>query len=287
MKHRTQCGMRNAECGMNPHRSALLRIPHSEFRILAGFLCAFTLLGAGEAAWAFGFGVEPAKVEVSVPAGKRRGQTLTVKNAKPDAPVHLTVYVRDVVFLPDGTHEFPPAGSTDWSCAGWVSFVPKELDIPANASQEVRVSVAVPEGATGGHYAMIFFETGPSYAEQGIGVNFRIGALVEAVVPGTERYDAKLRDLSFVPRNGAVAALFNNGNLLIRPSGLIKVFDGSGKKVRQVPFNPNTLGVLPKTLRTFSVEFEEPLPDGTYQLKAEVDYGARTIIVGERSFHVP
>ena len=244
------------------------------------------VLAATSAAWAFGFVVEPARVSVSVAAGKRRGQTLTVRNAKPDAAVHLTVYVRDVVFLPDGTHEFPPPASTDWSCANWVEVVPRELEIPANSSQDVRVSVTVPEGAAGGYYAMIFFETGPSYAEQSIGVNFRIGALVEAVVPGTEQYDAKLKDLAFKSPDGAVVALFNDGNLLIRPSGFVKVFDGAGKKVQQVQLNPNNLGILPKSLRTFSVKLEEPLPKGNYQLKAEVDYGARTLIVGERSFEV-
>ena len=251
---------------------------------LAGVAMAFA---AAPAVWAFGFSVDPARVHVAVAAGKRRGQTLTVRNAKPDASTHLTIYVRDVTFLPDGTHEFPPPASTEWSCANWVEVVPKELEIPAKSSKEVRVSVAVPEGATGGHYAMIFFETGPSYAEQGIGVNFRVGALVEAVIPGTERYAARLKDLAFKSPTGVLAALFNDGNLLIRPSGLIKVFDGSGKKIRQVQLNPHNLGILPKTLRTFSTELEEPLPKGNYQLKAEVDYGAQTLIVGERSFETP
>ena len=252
-----------------------------------GLAGVVVVLAAAPAAWAFGFSVDPARVQVSVAAGKRRGQMLTVRNEKPDASMHLTVYVQDVVFLPDGTHEFPPPASTEWSCANWVEVVPKELEIPAKSSKDVRVSVTVPEGVTGGHYAMIFFETGPSYTEQGIGVNFRVGALVEAVVPGTERYDAKLKAIAFKPPSGAVVDLFNDGNLLIRPAGLVKVFDPLGKKVRQVQLNPNNLGILPKTLRTFSVQLEEPLPKGNYQLKAEVDYGARTLIVGERSFEVP
>ncbi len=250
---------------------------------LAGVVMMFA---ATPASWAFGFSVDPAKMQVSVPAGKRRGQTLRVSNAKPDASVHLTVYIRDVIFLPDGTHEFPPPGSTDWSCANWVEFIPKELEIPAKSAQDVRVSVTVPEGATGGHYAMIFFETGPSYAANGIGVNFRVGALVEVVVPGTEQYNARLKDLVYVAPKGFQAAIFNDGNLLIRPAGFIKIFDASGKKIRQVHLNPNNLGVLPKTLRSFPTELEEPLPKGSYQVKAEVDYGARTLIVGERSFEV-
>ena len=267
-----------------PYPVAGLRPPASGLAML-GVLCL--LIGVPKIAWAFGFGVDPARVSISAAAGKRRGQTLTVKNAKLDAPVHLTVYIRDVSFLPDGTHEFPAPGSTDWSCASWIAVMPKELDIPANSSQEVRVSVAIPEGAAGGHYAMIFFETKPSYAEQGIGVNFRIGVLVEAIVPGTEHYGATLKDLAFAPPKNAVAALFNDSNLLIRPEGVVKVFDGAGKKIRQVPLNPNNLGILPKALRTFPIELGDRLPDGRYQLKVEVDYGAPTLIVGERAFQVP
>ena len=245
------------------------------------------ILGGAPAVWAFGFSVDPARVEVSVPAGKRRGQTLSVRNAKTDASVHLTVYVRDVIFLPDGTHEFPPPNTTDWSCANWVDVIPKELDIPAKSSQDVRVSIAVPEGATGGHYAMIFFESGPSYAEQGIGVNFRVGALVEAIVPGTQQYAASLKEFAATPPASFQAAIFNGGNVLIRPAGLLKIFDGSGKKIRQVPSNPNNLGVLPNTLRSFPIQLDEPLPAGSYEAKIEVDYGARTLLVGERSFDVP
>ena len=242
---------------------------------------------AVETAWAFGFSVEPSRIELVVPAGKRRGQTLVVKNDRSE-PMHLTTYVRDVAYLPDGTSDFPPEGSTDWSCARWVHVVPGELEIPAQSSQEVRVSVIAPPEASGGRYAMVFFETGPSYAQgDGIGVNFRIGALIQAVIPGTERYAASLKNVVFTPPGQIRTDVFNSGNLLVRPKGQIKIFEAGGKKVRHAPFNPTLVGVLPSTLRSFSSTLEEPLPSGSYRNKVEVDYGARNILVGERSFEVP
>ena len=263
------------------------------FRMCAVFLWQFcgsvvlAMVLGSQVAEAFGFSVEPSRVQVAVPAGKRRGQTLTVKNARKDSAIHLTVYVLDVVFLPDGTQEFPPSGSTDWSCAQWVQFTPAELNIPPNSTQEVRVSVTTPPEATGGHYAMLFFETGPSYDEQGIGVNFRVGALVEAVVPGTEQYDAALKALTMTPPATVEADLFNGGNVLIRPRGRVKIFEAGGRKIRDVVFNPNALSVLPKTLRRLTTTLQEPLPSGAYQVRVEIDYGARTLIVGERSAEVP
>jgi hypothetical protein len=257
----------------------------SSFQLLASSLLICLL--ASPNVWGFGFSVEPSRIEVVVPAGKRRGQTLIVKNDRSE-PMHLTTYVRDVVYLPDGTGDFPEEGSTDWSCARWVHVVPEELEIPAKSSQEVRVSVIAPPDASGGRYAMLFFETGPSYAqEDGIGVNFRIGALIQAVIPGTERYAASMKNVIVTPPSEIRTELFNDGNLLIRPRGQIKLFEAGGKKVRQVPFNPNLVGVLPSTLRTFSSTLEEPLPPGAYRVRVEVDYGARDILVGERSFDVP
>ena len=231
-------------------------------------------------AWAFGFNVEPARIEVSVPPGQRRGKRVEVTNSS-ENPVHLTLYVRDVVTLPDGSTDYPPAGSTEWSCANWIQFVPAELDLVPGQTKDVRVSLTVPPEASGGHYAILFFESGPSYKEQGIGVNFRIGALVDAAVPNTQRYQAKLAELSFVPPNQIKLVVLNEGNFLIRPKGKIKVLNAKGAKVAQLDLNPDRVGVLPKTLRAIPHTLEKALVPGSYRVKAEVDYGARSLVVGE------
>jgi len=250
-------------------------------------LAAALLCRDPHAAWAFGFSVEPARVQVSVPAGKRRGQTLTVRNARPDAAVHLAIYVRDIIHLPDGTHEYPPAGSTEWSCANWIRVAPSELEIPAGKSRDVRVSVTAPPDATGGRYAVVFFEASPSYAEEGISVNFRVGAIVEAVIRGTERVATTLRDVAFVEPPAVRVDLFNEGNVLVRPKGVIRVFGADGRKIRQLAFNPSMVGLLPRTLRSLSTPFDEPLPPGSYRVRVEVDYGSSTLLVGEHAFAVP
>ena len=249
--------------------------------IRTGLCIAVACLVAAGPAWSFGFSVQPARVAVSVPAGKRRGKTLTVKNARPSEAVHLTIYVRDVRYATDGSNEFVDPGTTPWSCAGWVQVSPSELDIPANATRDVRVSVTAPPDATGGHYAVVFFETSPSYDEGGIGVNFRIGAVVEAVVPGTQRHDMRITNAAFQPPDTVAVTLFNEGNLLIRPKGALKIFDAAGRKVHQQHFNRPAVGVLPKTERQLIQKIEAPLAPGRYRVSAEVDYGARTLIVGE------
>ena len=235
----------------------------------------------------FTFSVEPSRVELSIPAGKRRGKSLTVDNAKSSDPVHLKIYVQDVTYLPDGTNDFLPPGSTAWSCANWLEIGPMELDIPARKSAEVRLSALAPEGAQGGHYAIVFFETSPSYAEPGgIGMNFRIGALVEIVVPGTEQRRASLTNLSVAPGGIILADLRNDGNVLVRPKGKLKFLDASGARVFQTDFNPNRIGVLPNSTRQFETKLERHLSPGTYRLRAEIDYGTKELLIGEMDLTV-
>ena len=61
----------------------------------------------------FSFSVEPARIELSVPAGKQRGKSVTINNSRSDAPVHIKVYAQDIVFLPDGTNNFQSPGTTE------------------------------------------------------------------------------------------------------------------------------------------------------------------------------
>ncbi len=84
----------------------------------------------------------------------------------------------------------------------------------------------------------MFFETTPSYTEEGIGVTFRVGALVEAVIRGTEQSDASMKALSFTAPASFQADIFNSGNVLVRPKGSVKVLNDRGKKSRQIEFNP-------------------------------------------------
>ncbi|MBI3322034.1 MAG: hypothetical protein HYZ91_07200 [Candidatus Omnitrophica bacterium] len=256
-------------------------------RVVVVLVALIGCVGVVQEAGAFSFSVEPSRVELAIPAGKSRGKTIRVNNSRTDKPLHLKLYIQDVMFLPDGTSDFPPPGSTAWSCANWIKVIPEELDIAPGSSQEVRISATVPAGAQGGYYAMVFFETGPSYAEEGLGVSFRIGALTQVTVPNTEVYQAKLADLSIADPAQISADLFNEGNVLIRPKGKAKVFDAQGKRVAQIEFNPDRLGVLPKTLRKFQVGLGSSLPSGSYRVKLEIDYGAPYLLVGERAFQVP
>lgn len=248
-------------------------------------LCLASCFVINQAAYAFS--IDPARIELSIPAGRQKGAMVTVDNSRSEEPLHIKVYLQDIMYLPSGDYDFPQAASTSWSCANWIKVTPEEIDIPPKKKSDVRISVAVPADAKGGYYAMAFFESSPSHTAEGLGINFRIGALVDITVTNTESKKAELTDITFIKPKKIEVDIFNQGNILIRPRGKIKILDGQGKKrIKQLDFNPQNLSILPNTLRKFYLELDEPLSFGTYRLKAEIDYGTKYLLVGELPFDV-
>ncbi len=249
------------------------------------FIIGLTLLFALSLE-AFAFTIEPSRIEMSVSPGQRRGKTILINNTKSDTPLHIKVYAQDVIYLPDGSNEFVPPGSTQWSCADWIDIQPTELDVAAGEIAKVRISVSVPSDVQGGYYGIIFFETQPLYYEKGIGINFRLGGFLALTIRKTEIYQAKLADMEFIQPDEIDISIFNEGNVLIRPEGKVNIFNDRGKKIKQLDFNIQQIGILPGTLRKFKLNLKEPLPEGDYSLKAQIDYGARYLLLGELSFSI-
>lgn len=249
-------------------------------------LCLAALLAVNQAALAFS--IDPSRIELVIAAGRQKGAMITIDNSQSDEPVHIKVYLQDITYLASGDYDFLPPGSTAWSCAKWITVMPEELDIPPGRKENVRLSVALPPEAHGGYYAIAFFESSPSYTTiDGLGINFRIGALVDITVKNTEERKARLTNLAFNEPQQIEVSIFNEGNLLIRPKGRIRILDAQGKKrVKQLNFNPQAQSILPDTLRKFYVELDEPLANGQYQLRAEIDYGTKYLLIGERSIEV-
>lgn len=230
----------------------------------------------------FPFAVEPSRLEFSVPAGGKRSKSITIDNTRGDGPVHVKIYAQDVTILPDGTSDYLPAGSTEWSCTNWIKVVPSEIDVPLGKEKAVRVSVDTPQGIKGGRYAVLFFEQGGLPGPiKGVSVNLRVGILIGVKVPGTEIYKARLADLSFNKPRTVEVNVFNEGNVLIRPEGKIKVINARGKRVASIGLNTKKMGILPQNARKLEVALDDSLPAGKYTLKAEVDFGADYLLVGE------
>ena len=247
-----------------------------------------------DSASAFLFNIEPARVELAIKAGKGKNSVITIDNTNSKDPLHVKAYVQDIAYLPDGSNDFLPVGSTPWSCGEWITISPKELDIPAGGFGKVKINVKVPKGTKGGRYAIVFFETGPALqpGQQGVGfgINVRAGAPILVTVPKTGAYQAKLMDLD-VKKDlksqsyNAEIVFSNQSNVLVRPIGKLKILNAKNRRIKVQEMNKGLVGVLPMTSRKFSVKLED-LPAGEYTLQTVIDYGGRDLLVGEVPFKV-
>ena len=264
------------------------------------FLRAFVLILLSLAvpipSYALKFNVDPSKLTFVIKEGERKRDYITVTNLDPESKIHVKGYVRDIIYLPDGSNDFPTAGSTPWSCADWVKFNPSEFDIATNGEQIVKLEVKVPPEAKGGHYGVVFFEVQPAREEKEAqsmaNVALRIGTLVLVNVKDTVIYNAKILHFTAKPdeKKGGytgVCSIQNNGNVLIKPAGTIRILNDKGEKLLERDVNPTKTGVLPNTSKEFSVLFENgKLEKGSYAVQAVIDYGGDVLLGGQTSISV-
>ena len=267
-----------------------------EMKIIIFLVSIFTaLLLFQSSAYAVKMNIDPPRVEMSVLPGGEEGGYVTVLNYDEDEAIHVKAYVNDLVYLPDGSNDFLPKGSTPWTISDWIKIGPTEFDIAPGQEAKVRYVVNIPKGIEGGRYGVVFFEISPPLADlnrSSATVNIRLGSIFLVTVRGTEEYNVQLQDISV--GNQAEDGSFeiyctvnNKGNVLARPTGPLKIIDASQAEVATLKLNAQKSGVLPGTGRRFSVKYDkDKLAPGEYFIQVILDYGGEDYLGGQIGFTV-
>jgi len=247
-------------------------------------------------AYAFRMNTDSPRVEMSVDPGKGQSGYISIFNYDEEETIRVKAYINDLIYLPDGSNDFLPAGVTPWSVADWLKIAPTEFNIPPKGEAKVRYRTDVPKGVEGGRYGVVFFETSPSLKElkdkTGATINVRIGSIFLITVKGTERYNTELEDLAVgkPDENGVFEIscnIKNNGNVIIRPNGPVKIIDSSKSEIAELKLNEEKSGVLPGTSRQFSVKYDKgKIAPGEYFAQVVLDYGGETLLGGQVAFNV-
>ncbi len=247
-------------------------------------------------AYAFRMNIDPPRLEISVESGQEKGGYITVTNYDEENTIHVKVYINDLVYLPDGSNDFLPEGTTPWTVADWLKIGPTEFDLPPAEQVKVRYVVEVPEGVRGGRYGVAFFEVSPSLRElkgrTSAAINVRLGSIFLITVQGTEEYRAGIQDVRVgkPDRDGAFeiyCTVRNGGNVLIRPNGPVKIIDSSKTEIAELMLNGTKSGVLPGTSREFSVKYDgTKLASGKYIVQVVLDYGGEDYLGGQAGFRI-
>ncbi|MCM8789712.1 MAG: hypothetical protein NC916_01635 [Candidatus Omnitrophica bacterium] len=231
-------------------------------------------------ALALDLNITEGKVRLSIKPGEAKSGVINIRNSSSDS-IPIKAYLEDWYYLPqaDGTKEFKPAGTTEISCAPWITFSPAEFIIPAFGKQVVNYTVRVPQDATGGHYAVLFFESQLAQQSEpqegvGLGVAVRMGSLFYVEAEGTIKREAALYNLSVERASGNLPltvslSLTNIGNVDITADGTFHLIDKSGMVFARGNFNE--VYTLPNDKGLLKGDWQEEVPAGIYDLVLTID----------------
>ncbi|MCG8429634.1 MAG: hypothetical protein MJA29_00445 [Candidatus Omnitrophica bacterium] len=233
------------------------------------------------AAYAATVQINPTKIRLAVSPGAVKSGVIEVKNPSEESLVVKT-YVQDFRYTDerDGTKEFFTPGLTPTSCAEWISTSLNEFVIPPKGSQSISYTVRVPDDASGGHYAVLFFETllsEPQMSDSAyLGVVVRIGSLFFIEPEGTIKRQAELGDLLVTRADNqepfrVSMELTNTGNVDITTEASFALMDAEGMVAARGAFG-DTYTFQKEKARLEGV-WEETIPAGAYDMVITVNIG--------------
>lgn len=245
-------------------------------------------------AHAFKINIDQPKISLTIAPGEKKRTYISVDSYDSKESMLVDVYTQDIMYLPDGSNDFLPPGTTPWSCANWIRLSPTAFELKPDSERTVKLEVKVPPDAKGGKYAVVFFDVAPPVDIKNLSASIssvRLGSIILVSVKGTEAYEAELEGLAARKdeEKGEVlvsCVIHNSGNILVRPKGDIVLMDTEGNEISKKDLNPAKGGVLPKTNRTFIVNWPlDNFEEGKdYTLQTTIDYGGEVLLGGQTYF---
>lgn len=228
--------------------------------------------------------ISKSKIRIIAEPGKTIFGEIVVEN-QTDTQTDLKLYLNDWKYLPagDGTKDFFAPETTPLSCASWITFSPAQLSLPPFGKQKVNYSVKVPENASGGRYAALFFESllgklesSAAGLQAGMNIAIRVATLFYVEPKGRVNRSAVIKKLSFEnlksPESFALSLdLENAGNTDITAAGTFHVTDDEGMVLARDEFKNGYMFANEKAVITAITKAK--VPRGVYNLVLTIDLG--------------
>lgn len=209
-----------------------------------------------------GVTIKPATTEETLDPGFEKQYSVTVKNLN-DNEQKFYLFTRNIkgvrdggvpIFADDYTEQ------TGYELSDWVELPISDLTLAPGAEQAFTFTIRVPEGAApGSHFGGVFVSVEPPKMENsGAAVGYQVAHIVSIRVSGEANEAADIRQFStsrFLYGSQDVdfnVRIENKGNVLVRPSGPLEVFNMLGHKVGSVTFNEVQYAVFPGSTREFT-----------------------------------
>jgi len=246
------------------------------------FLISIFILSFTPKVFSFNLSISNPKINLKVDPGEVITGSLTINNPS-SSEIAIKAYLEDFIYVApyDGSKKFFPAGSTEHSCAGWISFSPSEFKLGPFGQRNIDYTVRMPQSASGGYYAVLFFETSLGEIEQTPGnrllVLGRIGSLFLVETKNSIK-KAEIEDLK-AGINSIRAQFKDTGNILLKAHGTYFIMD-TGGMVRDRG-EIGDIFIFPGNETLFSIKMAPSLGADKYTLIINFDLQDGDVLVKE------
>jgi hypothetical protein len=239
-------------------------------------------------------GVSPAISDIKISSGKKVTKTILVTNNGTDALAIRSYAENFEAANPFGGIKFSTDTTTQYSSMTWLDIKDKNMIIDPGQKKELTIVIDCPKDAEpGGHYSVVFLEPVGAVSSgdnSNVGISQRVGALLFITVEGNNKESGQVLGASTSDKCIGVQCSFksdpflewgpvpftftfeNTGNIHVKASGTIEIFNNFGKKVDEIPVDEKT--VLPGSKRTFEAKWLREVLLGKYTAKLTVRYGS-------------
>ena len=254
---------------------------------------------------ATGISLAPARFELEMQPGS---ETTVVVNldyhtsARTGQPVRIVASLNDWTIDRDGQVRFEKANTLPNSASSWLIHSPAETMVIPGTMHAIRVTIAVPKDATpGDHLTSLIVEQRPDSIKlnenrRQVVIRYRMAAVFYIKVPQLHRRGSleSLRAESTENQVTVTPLLKNDGNSVIRPLTSVKITDGNGASIAELP-QKESIPLLGRSELVQPVVLETRLAPGTYNVKYRVDFqdgnrpteGITELVVKERQVGQP
>lgn len=208
-----------------------------------------------------GVSITPAVIDETLDPGVEKQYSVTLENIN-NAEQTFYLFTRNIKGVRDGgvpifaENEYERTG---FELSDWIELPVKEVTIPGREKSTIQFTMRVPQEASpGSHFGGVFISVDPPEIENsGAAVGYQVANIVSIRVSGDAVEEADIRQFStskFFYGSQNVdfeVRIENKGNVLVRPSGPLEIYNMLGNKVGSLIFNEEQFAVFPHDTREF------------------------------------
>lgn len=224
---------------------------------------------------AFGIGLQPTTVEMTVEPGERQRQVVNLGNVHTEKTISLTIGLADWTLDENGQIQLAPPGEREDSASEWVRFSPAFVTLKPGETEQVIIDMSAPmrtqrEGDF--RFAMIASTILPESrsGQSGVWKKYQIASLFYLTMGDSKSAPQITSTGISMADDGTqtVDIMFENpGNAHARLRGDVEITGDNGEKIN-LPIN--NLVVLHEGKRNFKMQVDEAIPSNP-QIKINLD----------------